>query len=72
MRQVDPGPERILDRRRGSAARASKGVGSSRCMRKNGSKIWRIGWPKPSAVSCMRAVCHGKPQAQAGARRMRP
>ena len=46
-------------RRRCSAAARRTATGSSRCMRKNGSKICRIGWPKPSAVSCMRAVCHG-------------
>ena len=38
---------------------ASDADGNSRRMRKTGSKIWRIGWPKPSAVSCMRAVCAG-------------
>ena len=27
--------------------------------RKKGEKIRRIGWPKPSAVSCMRGVCSG-------------
>ena len=31
------------------------------------SKICRIGWPKPSAVSCMRGVCSGKPQSHGGA-----
>ena len=51
-------------RRTASAARAR--------MRKNGSKICRIGWPKPSAVSCMRAVCHGKPQSHGAARRSAP
>ena len=54
--QVEPVPEVVLDRRRDSAAARRTGVGSSRSMRKNGSKIWRIGWPKPSAVSCMRGV----------------
>ena len=37
--------------------------------RKNGEKMRRIGWPKPSAVSCMRPVCSGKPQSHAGTRR---
>ena len=41
-------------------------------MRKNGSNTLRIGWPKPSAVSCIRGVCAGKPQSQGGARRTRP
>ena len=32
----------------------------------------RIGWPKPSDVSCIRAVWWGKPQSQGGARLRRP
>ena len=51
---------------------ASNGDGKWRSMRKTGANTSRIGWPKPSAVSCIRGVCSGKPQSQGGARRTRP
>ena len=49
--------------------RGRSGEGSSRSISKNESKMCRIGWPNPSAVSCMRASSRAKPQSQAGARR---
>ena len=57
------------DRRRrlDSAARGRTGVGSSRRIAKKGWKMWRIGCPNPSAVSCMRAFSRANPQSH-GAR----
>ena len=40
---------------RGSAGAVARRRRVALRMRKNGSKTCRIGWPKPSAVSCMRA-----------------
>ena len=48
------------------------GAGRSRSMRKNAPNMWRIGWPKPSAVSCIREVCRGSRNPMQRVRRMRP
>src|SRR5581483_10500619 len=70
-RQVErvPMPVLIFSVKRGAGSSAS---GSRRSIRYNGPNTWRIGCPKASAESCMRASCPGKPQSQGSEKRTRP